>query len=440
MFIVDTKRASVELRETGELEPILRGLEASGLTLSIRSMLAGACEAANLPVGSLNVDQLVLDQGPARRTIRRWSGLVGELLFSDDRACLLQPMGGNLYATEVRHHTTESGIDSFCASVEAAARATLDGRRLRGMDFTWRAANLPSPRRRLERRNQEEALDVKPAEYSEQESSGARLLVDPNVKMVMRRLAQLGRIRSVDAAAAEADDAMTNPLVEAELLRKEYLVLCKNDSHTICVVENRGDLDSGDAGRLICSDCGRPFSEELVQEIFSLTQSGKALLDGSRWMTIWITDILVEAGIPKDEIKWNPSIHEDELDILTEAFGPRVLFELKDREFGLGDAYPFAFRVVRYGGDYGVVVTTEKVEGEAQKFFKEQGPTLGPVRIELIQGAGIEGRIRSLTDQLSRAGVHDQVMTLSESVGLNLVPIVEAWMGRINRTAQRTRK
>jgi hypothetical protein len=34
-----------------------------------------------------------------------------------------------------------------------------------------------------------------------------------------------------------------------------------------------------------------------------------------------------------------------------DALGPRVFFELKDREFGLGDAYPFAIRVGRYGGD-----------------------------------------------------------------------------------------
>lgn len=78
-------------------------------------------------------------------------------------------------------------------------------------------------------------------------------------------------------------------------------------------------------------------------------------------------------GILKENIGWNAVAGEDEIDIVTDALGSRIFFELKDREFGLGDAYPFAYRLSRYGGSFGVIVTTDKIADEAKRFFQEQG-------------------------------------------------------------------
>jgi hypothetical protein len=56
-----------------------------------------------------------------------------------------------------------------------------------------------------------------------------------------------------------------------------------------------------------------------------------------------------------------------------------MFFELKDREFGLGDAYPFVTRMQRYGADGGVIVSTERVADEVKGFIAEL--PLTPVRI-----------------------------------------------------------
>ena len=112
--------------------------------------------------------------------------------------------------------------------------------------------------------------------------------------------------------------------------------------------------------------------DELIQDIYALTPSARSLLEGSHWMTLWVTSLLVNSGVQGERIKWNAAAGDDELDIVAEIHGLKVFFELRDREFGLGDAYPFSFRIERYGGDVGVVVTTESVADEADKFFEEQ--------------------------------------------------------------------
>ena len=147
-------------------------------------------------------------------------------------------------------------------------------------------------------------------------------------------------------------------------------------------------------------------------------------------MTIWVTELMVSAGIAKDSIAWNPAAGEDELDIMTDALGPRVFFELKDREFGLGDAYPFAFRASRYGGTFGVVVSTDRVAEEAKKFFQEQGPNM-PVTIHFIEGEdAVESGVQELIDRFSRHGVIQIFVELAGPLAINLVPVLRLWMER----------
>jgi hypothetical protein len=151
--------------------------------------------------------------------------------------------------------------------------------------------------------------------------------------------------------------------------------------------------------------------------------------------TIWITDLLVTAGIPKADVAWNATASEDELDLMVDVLGPRVFFELKDREFGLGDAYPFSYRVARYGGVFGVVVTTDKVAGEAKKFFDEQRPNMR-AQIVYLEGQGtIEQEANNLIDQVSRNGVMLLLSELAESLPLDLIPVMNAWMHHVAESA-----
>jgi hypothetical protein len=238
-------------------------------------------------------------------------------------------------------------------------------------------------------------------------------------------LAQLGKVRATDA---KLPPKLVDELLAEQLLRKEYLVLCRKDSRTLCQVENLADLGTVSGGKLTCATCGRKFSEEIVLEIYAGTDAGKRLMTSSRWMTVWLTDLLIQAGVARETIEWSATAGEDEIDIMTDALGLRLFFELKDREFGLGDAYPFAYRVDRYGGSLGVVVSTDKIAEEAEKFFQEQR-SKSSVSIDTLAGDNIQSGLRDLIDRYSRLGVLQLLSDLSGRFGINIVaPIVSKWM------------
>lgn len=184
--------------------------------------------------------------------------------------------------------------------------------------------------------------------------------------------------------------------------------------------------------------CGRLFEEELIQEIYALTADTKPLLEGSHWMTLWITDLLNKSGIPNERIRWNAASGDDEIDIIADVQGLNVFLELKDREFGLGDAYPFGFRVERYGGDFGVIVTTDKVATEAKKFIQEQAQQGRGALMDCIEGTeAISTDVPALIESMSRASVERFFRDISDELGVSLAPLVRRWLDARHQSSQR---
>ena len=434
MFIFESRQASAELREQREVDLVINALEKKGYLPILRHMLAAVANGISVKQNLLPVDIL---------TERRRSTLVisttGDLLFRDEHAFLIQPVNRRLQVWEIRHHICASTINEFCQDVEDSIRSMLDGRRVRGMNFTWRTIKDKMFRRYSigERYYQEVKLDTKPAEYTQEEAVASRMFLQPNARIFLLRLAQVGKARASDIAS-ESDKLLINDLLKHNLIRKEFLILCRKDSHTICTVQNPLEIIEASGGSLNCAVCGRLLKDELIEEIYALSENGRKLITGSRWMSIWVTEILLSScGLEKDKILWNVVVGGDELDIMTDALGPRVFFELKDREFGLGDAYPFAYRVSRYGGRYGVIVTTDKVADEAKKFFEEQSKDMRGGIIPLEGVIAAEERMPQMIDHFSRTGILQLLRQLTETWAIDPTPILTAWM---DKTANATKK
>ncbi len=432
MFVLEGRQAIAELREQGEIDVIVQGLESAGYSGVMRSMLRAAAQSASVEITSLKIDNLFPSEGFTAGEVY----VVGELFFSDQHAHVLQRFGSNLIVWEIRHHAVASRIEDFCARVEAAAREGLDGRRVRGMDFTW--ANVAPELSRASRRRffKGAELSTNIPVYSAIESRWAQLVSNHEKRAFLLGLAQVrGKARAMDATLGIGPE-VTQPLLDSGLLRKEYIVSCRQDSHTICSVTDRLDVETGVSSRLRCSVCERPFGEELLQEILVLTTEAEALLAKSRWMTIWVTDLLIASGVGRGQISWNAAAGEDEIDIMLDLWGLRIFFELKDREFGSGDAVKFLFRVQRYGGDFGTIISTDRVSDEVKKLVKEERPRGGRVTIDMIEGTtDIEPQMDELTDRLSRRAAR-RLVADALSAGPDLWPVLGGWMSlqQRNRT------
>lgn len=146
-------------------------------------------------------------------------------------------------------------------------------------------------------------------------------------------------------------------------------------------------------------------------------------------MTVWVTSVLVHLGIPLADVSWGATGAEDEVDIIVSIYGQEVFFELKDREFGLGDGYPFSSRLQRYGATQGVIVTTDVVAAEVKRFLADQ--RTGAVPIVIVEGTDvIEPRLRTLLNSLANGAVRSAFSMFMEPVGLDATPVVSAWLKR----------
>lgn len=146
-------------------------------------------------------------------------------------------------------------------------------------------------------------------------------------------------------------------------------------------------------------------------------------------MTVWITDQLTKSGIPDSGILWNVSEAGEEVDLLVEFLGQLWIFELKDREFGSGDAYALNYRQVRYRANGVFVVTTEKVSKEAKRVFEELAREArrdwsGPVYVE-----GLDAAPRILRDHVSVTALQYALRRLAfitDRSGYDIAPIIAA--------------
>lgn len=117
--------------------------------------------------------------------------------------------------------------------------------------------------------------------------------------------------------------------------------------------------------------CQRPLSEELRSEVLASTALGELLNRKSHWLTVWTTSTLETSGIPRSQVRWSLSESGEEVDIVAAVLDEAWIFELKDREFGGGDAHPFSYRCSRYSPDKSWVLTPTIVSEEAKRIFRE---------------------------------------------------------------------
>lgn len=111
-------------------------------------------------------------------------------------------------------------------------------------------------------------------------------------------MAKSAFIKQTDLQKNGIDSVDSNTLfLESGIVDEIYLVSCKKNSHVLDKIHdlfgvNKNQLKSK------CLYCGRTYQEEHTEKVYTLSSLGKKMLTGSKWMTIWLTNLLIRNGIP----------------------------------------------------------------------------------------------------------------------------------------------
>jgi len=331
-------------------------------------------------------------------------------------------------------------LESFAAMFEEAVKASLDNYKTQGMKFDWHELRMGTPRidKIIQASEEQGEPNLSRANLVTEEVEAAQLLTSKSTRKLLIELSEAGFAREQDilgrkAKAREEISTALNNLRQAGLLNVEYLLECKQRGTPLTRLRDPQQLNNPEIGSLLCPSCGANFSQERLSEGYSLSDLGRRMSSQSHWMTIWVTKLLLELGVPQEAILWNISEAGSEVDLLVEFLGELWIFELKDREFGAGDAYALNYRQVRYRADRAIVVTTEKVSRDAKRVFDElargarRPRWAGPVYIE-----GLEAAREVLGKEIDKVALRyasQKLAVISELSGYNLGAILSERFG-----------
>jgi hypothetical protein len=163
-------------------------------------------------------------------------------------------------------------------------------------------------------------------------------------------------------------EEICNSLEACGIVAAETVVICTKTSAQVAKVPDASVLADLAARGLRCA-CGNAISDETIDIALSVSEHGRILLDSNHWFTILLINNLAELGVPIDQILVDQVSGGSEMDCIADMSGEIALFELKDKEFNLGNAYSFGAKIGIIAPDHSIIVTSAYVGEDAKRHF-----------------------------------------------------------------------
>jgi hypothetical protein len=214
----------------------------------------------------------------------------------------------------------------------------------------------------------------------------------------------------------ESIEKKLNYLSSQDLLDKSLIIICnKTNQWWNMTVPSVTMLKQLESAGVTCTSCGAKISDERIDHLFRISQKGNMLVSGSYWMVGKVVDSLHKLGCRNGDIYADVRYESEQIDVLAFVLSKCIVAELKDREFGLGDAYKFHGKVSRLRQRLGsdiipVVITTKNIANEARKLLSEV--SIGTREHDQIEYKFIEG-LENLEPEMKK-WVNDRIKVLSE--------------------------
>jgi hypothetical protein len=236
--------------------------------------------------------------------------------------------------------------------------------------------------------------------------------------------------RQLPQDARSRTEQIRDSLQNSGIVTAETVVICKKTNAQVSRVPDQSVLVTLAREGLRCA-CGNTITDEKVDTAVSISDRGQWLLDGSHWFTLLLINGLVEFGVPLDRILVDQVSGGDEMDCIADVGGEIVLFELKDKEFNLGNAYSFGAKIGIIEPEHAVIVTTQYIGNDAKEHFARSRRKPREAWASVDEGSSeqtvtyIEGMNNfkpGLMDLISRVAMTDAQGALSDVLPRGTLP------------------
>jgi hypothetical protein len=226
-----------------------------------------------------------------------------------------------------------------------------------------------------------------------------------------------------------ASDFSVEQLAVAGLVEREVQVSCRKTGHALFRLPTAHALAVVTVSEAMCSECGSPVADEVVQEVVVPTPLASSLLEEGSWLVSRLYQVLRELGIPESEIAIGPSQGQGDGQIIANICGESFLLVVRD-----GDLTPaFARRAIdlelETEASHLVIVATGRVHNQSRVLLNEHARrrVMAGSDFEMILAntADVAGReVRLACERVSERVLAEQLCDLDGNIGLNVSRLI----------------
>jgi hypothetical protein len=412
MFIIDGVAAQATV-DSGAMREIASHLARSASERPfLRTAASGMCVAAGVEPGTEMIQSL----------LDAWVGaehdaVDGELFIGREHLHLVRAAEGRFEIWEVRHHAAESKLAAFAALANDALK-TSGAAHQKGFSFSPLEPNASANAAGVPK-------DWNAPDWTEAEIALAAKLSHRPTRELAAQAVREGKIRRSQIEGSIRPETF-NEFSRNGLGRHEYLVLCRQDGHELCVYGD--EATSPASSGLRCPVCGREFGQEQTDEVIHVSDVCAGLMSSPRWLALWVFELMTRAGVPRERIHWQ----QKEQILMADVGGRRLVFLLSDAAVTVESVSQFLSGFKRASSEAGVLISVEPVGAEVRRYLAESGR---PAPISLLEDDGIVSGIDRLVGDASRAAVAEEIGDRLKALRIAL-PVVSSWMRSIEHAAE----
>lgn len=235
-------------------------------------------------------------------------------------------------------------------------------------------------------------------------------------------------------ADARAASALVEKLISDGVAARDVVVVCGITQTQVARVPDRGSLAKLSEDGLRCA-CGRPIDQESAEDLLTITDLGALLLDKSRWLSVVVREELVALGVPRGDILLECQFGSDEVDCIAQISGATTIFELKDKEFNMGNAYSFSAKISAINPDYSIIISTDKVATDVKERFSRvrrdsrdvrRGVSTDENSIQYVEGDNFQAALQEAISMIYRSDARRILENALENVAPDAASVLKA--------------
>lgn len=233
----------------------------------------------------------------------------------------------------------------------------------------WREVQVSNPRFNFLR---DETFAVTAVE---EDISASGELNDPRARELLRKIHSSGLIYLEklipEENMTEAAPALQK-LEDKGLITREYVITCFQSGKHITTVSSTSELQDAAEKGFKCYVCGKPVSEEKIEQLLMCTPKGSRLSEPNYWLLLQVVELLKKYGIPNSNILYNKDKDSETVEVFVNNDHHLILFELKEKKIKMEEVFIYLSRIKYSKPNLSVLLTLEKPQKDILNLLAEK--------------------------------------------------------------------